>query len=194
MFLPTYDCTDKLSHIKFNGATFGTPFETFKKELKGLYDTNELKDENIYNRDICKCYRGSTQLNVGYWQCLIFSSLKTKTVFRTVCMKEWDLNAGDHLKLLIEALERKYGEHKEEKQPDLGHIRIFLDTYKYNTYEEQSALRYTIRNLISNIGEIRISVNCYNEKMSGRVELSYIDYNASNIAHDEYDAIINETL
>lgn len=187
-------------NVKFNGATFGAPIEKFilgfpnGQNLK-LEDINDYSGE-LYNKEVSNGKMCDMMLNSNKWKCYIFSSRKTNTVFRTVCVQSFN-DLQNNLMLLVKSLEEKYGGHIEEKQSDLGNIYYFYGSYTTRTIKkEMLALKYEIRGSNNEIiGEIRISAapNCPNCK-DGFIELSYTDLKASKLAASEYNSIMREAL
>lgn len=180
------------SHIKFNGATFGSTVENF---ILGFPEKPYLQNSyaDIFNKNICNGYECFLKVNAENWKCFIFSSRKTDTVFRTVCVNGWPSDLEEHLMLLVKALEEKYGGHIEEKQEDLGYISHGAS---YQKYKEMLALKYKVRNANNQIiGEIRISAAPWKAGSDGGcVELSYTDLAASAQATREYNSIMHNAL
>lgn len=177
-------------HIKFNGATFGTTVENF---ILGFPEKPYIQKSysDVFNPDICNGNEGYIKLNAETWHCIIFSSRKTNTVFRTVSVNGWPTDLQGHLMLLVKALEEKYGGHIEDKQSELGYIK-----HSSSKYREMLALRYQVKNTSGQvIGEIRISCAPWGTNNDGGcVELSYTDLAASALATREYNAIMHDAL
>lgn len=187
-------CSYSQEHIKFNGATFGKPVTEF---IKGFPNSPSLstsyhKPPKGFNSELCDrdfCY---IKLNSNDWNCHIFSSRSTKTVFRTVCVSYFyndDLETQSML--LVKTLEEKYGGGVKEQQSNLGEV-VGHDEY----HKEMLALYYYIKGSNGKIiGEIRISVapNDRNAK-KGYIELSYTDYSSRDKATIEYNSLMHNAL
>lgn len=179
------------THIKFNGATFGQSVGNF---ILGFPEKPYLQTsyEDFFNKNICNGNEAYIKLNAETWKCYIFSSRKTNTVFRTVCVNGWPNDLERHLMLLVKALEEKYGGHIKEKTEDLGFIRHG----SVGKYKEMLALKYEVLNASRQvIGEIRISAALWKAGSDGGcIELSYLDLNASRLATSEYNSIMRDAL
>lgn len=180
-------------HIKFNGAAFGQPLQSFIHSFNtGTPSKNTVQSPpEGFNSNICNrnCY--NIKLNSQDWCCDIFSSRLSNTVFRTISVKAFYDDLETQLMLLVKTLEGKYGGGVQEKQEDLGKIR-----YCYDLKREMLALYYYVRNINDKvIGEIRISVAPSNkEATSGWVAISYTDYKSRDIATQEYNTLMNDTF
>lgn len=188
------------NHIKFNGATFGQPLNTFIVGfLKGTYGRPpEQSMEKItygrdYNPDLYNLHLGTINLNAREWQCNIHSSRKSNIVFQTISVRHSDDMQND-LMYLVKTLEDKYGGHKEASKEELG--KIYYKIYYFKDYREMLALTYYIKNTSGNtIGEVRVScAPNSNDGKSGYIELNYTDYAALKIAQSEYNSIMNDAL
>lgn len=185
-------------HIRFNGATFGQPLQTFTQSLKGSAPSDYYGYFAVprgYNSNLCNHTERYITLNSQKWQCHIFSSRSSNTVFRTVSVNSFFNNdLKNQLKLLVETLEGKYGGGVQEKQEDLGEIgyRGYSKEYK----REMLALYYYVKDANNRaIGEIRISAAPANQTATnGYIEISYTDYNARSKSTQEYNALMNDTF
>ncbi len=180
-------------HIRFNGATFGQPLQSF---IQSFHTGTPTKDTMQYapegfNSNICNrnCY--VTKLNSQDWYCHVFSSRLSNTVFRTISVRAFYGDLETQLMLLVKTLEGKYGGGAQEKQEDLGKIRYFSDLKR-----EMLALYYYVKNANgATIGEIRISAAPTDkEATSGWVEISYTDYKSRDLATREYNTLMNDTF
>lgn len=183
-------CSYSQEHIKFNGATFGKPLNEFIKGFPGTVSGMSSSPKG-HNSNLCnwKCY--GIILNSQRWECHIFSSRTTNTVFRTVCVNSFNKDLKNQLMLLVKTLEEKYGGGTQEKQEDLGEV-VYFQTYK----KEMLALYYYIKGSNGKrIGEIRISAAPTDkEAKSGYIELSYTDYSARDKATREYNTLMRNAL
>lgn len=187
-------CSYSQEHIKFNGATFGQPFNEFVKGFpQGTHKINDYRiypkgyNDNLYNYEVY-----SVKLNSDQWECRIFSSKTSNIVFMTVCSLQFNRDdLENNLMLLVKALEQKYGSGISEKQENLGEI-----PYYYSTHREMLALYYYVKDRNNKkIGEIRVSASPKDEKAkNGWIELSYKDYKSHDKATREYNAIMNNAL
>ena len=187
-------CSYSQEHIKFNGATFGKPVTEF---IKGFPNSPSLstsyhKPPKGFNSELCNidfCY---IKLNSKNWDCHIYSSRSTETVFRTVCVKSfYDDDLETQSMLLVKTLEEKYGGGVQEQQGNLGEV-LYLDDY----HKEMFALYYYIKDSNGKkIGEIRISVAQKDRNAkNGYIELSYTDYSSSDKATIEYNSLMRNAL
>ena len=184
-------CSFSQEHIKFNGATFGKPLNEFIKGFPGSTSSTSAYAPRGYNSNLCnwKCY--NMKLNSQNWECHIFSSRTTNTVFRTVSANAFYGDLENQLMLLVKTLEQKYGGGIQEKQENLGEV-VHLHTYK----KEMLALYYYIKGSNGKrIGEIRISAAPTDkDAKSGYIELSYTDYSAQKLATREYNSLMRNAL
>ena len=184
-------CSYSQEHIKFNGATFGKPLNEFIKGFPGSVSRVNSYAPRGYNSNLCnwKCY--NMKLNSQNWECHIFSSRTTNTVFRTVSANAFYGDLENQLMLLVKTLEQKYGGGIQEKQENLGEV-VYLHTYK----KEMLALYYYIKGSNGKrIGEIRISAAPTDkDAKSGYIELSYTDYSAQKLATREYNSLMRNAL
>lgn len=184
-------CSYSQEHIKFNGATFGKPLNEFIKGFPGSTSSTSAYAPRGYNSNLCnwKCY--NMELNSQNWECHIFSSRTTNTVFRTVSAKAFYGDLENQLMLLVKTLEQKYGGGIQEKQENLGEV-VYFYTYK----KEMLALYYYIKGSNGKrIGEIRISAAPTDkDAKSGYIELSYTDYSAQKLATREYNSLMRNAL
>lgn len=187
-------CSYSQEHIKFNGATFGQPLNEFVKGFpqgsSKSYDSYTLP--NGYNFDLYNYEEYYIKLNSKTWECRIFSSKNTNTVFMTVSSIRINNNSlENNLMLLVKTLEGKYGGGINEKQENLGEI-----VYKYGYHREMLALYYYVKDRNNKkIGEIRISAApADKDAKNGWIELSYKDYKSSDKATREYNSIMNNAL
>lgn len=185
-------CSYSQEHIKFNGATFGKPLTEFIKGFSGsISSTSSTYAPRGYNSNLCnrKCY--NIKLNSQNWECHIFSSRTTDTVFRTVSVNSFFGDLENQLMLLVKALEQKYGGGIQEKQENLGEV-VYFQTYK----KEMLALYYYVKGSNGKrIGEIRISAAPSDrEAKSGYIELSYTDYSSRDKATREYNSLMRNAL
>lgn len=188
------------NHIKFNGATFGQPLNTFIDGfIKGTYGKSPQESiEKItygshYNPDLYDLHLGTIDLNAREWQCSIHSSRKTNIVFQTVSVR-FSSDLQNDLMYLVKTLEEKYGGHKEAKQDELGKV-YYKSTY-WDGHQEMLALTYYIKNSSGqNIGEVRIScAPTWKDGKGGYIELNYKDNAALSTAQNEYNAIMKNAL
>lgn len=186
-------CSYSQEHIKFNGATFGQPLSEFVKGFSQgahKYNISYYKPRG-YNSDLYNYEEYSIKLNSNDWQCRIFSSKNTNTVFMTVSSIQFNGNSlENNLMLLVKTLEGKYGHGISEKQENLGEI-----VYNYGYHREMLALYYYVKDRNNKkIGEIRISAAPDTNPKNGWIELSYKDYKSSDKATREYNSIMNNAL
>lgn len=185
-------CSYSQEHVKFNGATFGKPTKSFVKSFpkRPTYHHQMIQSESnagLYNLD--ECYWVS--FNSNEWFCKLFSSIKTRLVFRTICVANYsDLKNG--LMLLVKALEEKYGGGIQEKQEELGKI-VEING---RSHQEMLALYYYVKNKKGKtIGEIRISAAPIDRNaISGWIELSHTDYKTRDKATKEYNSMMRDAL
>ena len=178
-------------HIKFNGATFGQKYESFVSALNKANNSEKNtgygrnSNHNLYNEKCCMI-----KLNSETWNCYVFSSRTSNTVFRTISVSLYQSNLENSLMLLVKTLEGKYGAGFEDKKEDLGEV------YNGGYYREMLALTYYVKNSSGKkIGEIRISAAPSDKSgTGGYIELSYTDYSAQKVATQEYNAIMNNAL
>lgn len=177
-------------HIKFNGATFGLPLIEFIKGFQGESSKTYIPSPKGFNPNLCNCDGYIIVLNAYRWDCLIFSSIITKTVFRTVSVQSFT-DLENNLMLFVKALEEKYGGGIQEKQENLGEI-----SHSYRDYREMLALYYYVKGANNKIiGEIRIAAApSSKDGKSGCIELSYTDYKACDLATKEYNSLMREAL
>lgn len=144
-----------------------------------------------YNYNLCNHNFYYLYINSYSWNCHIFSSKITNTVFRTVCTQGYGLDLEENLMLLVKALEEKYGGGVQEKQDNLGEI-----TRGNNHPKEMLALYYYIKGTNGQrIGEIRIScAPTSKDGKSGYIELSYTDYKSRDKATAEYNSTMRNSL
>ena len=187
-------CSYSQEHIKFNGATFGQPLSEF---VKGFPQGSHKSDSFTYkprgyNSELYNYEMYKIKLNSNDWECRIFSSKNTNTVFMTVSSIQFnDYSLENNLMLLVKTLEGKYGSGISEKQENLGEI-----VYYQGYHREMLALYYYVKDRNNKkIGEIRISASPNDkEAKNGWIELSYKDYKSSDKATREYNAIMNNAL
>lgn len=183
-------CSYSQEHIKFNGATFGLPLNEFIKGFpKSSKSTISLSPKG-YNPDLCNWHAYLIRLNSQDWECHIFSSRTSDTVFRTICAESFS-DLKNNLMLYVKTLEEKYGSGIPEKQENLGEIRYLGDDHR-----EMMALYYYIKSKNGKrIGEIRISAAPRDrEAKSGWIELSYTDYSSRDKATREYNSKMRNAL
>ena len=126
-------CSYSQEHIKFNGATFGQTLSEFVKGFpQGTYKINDYrKYPKGFNVDLYNYEIYSVKLNSKNWECRIFSSKTSNTVFMTVCSLNFDNNdLENNLMLLVKTLQQKYGGGISEKQENLGEILYYYDGHK----------------------------------------------------------------
>lgn len=185
-------CSYSQEHITFNGATFGKSAKSFIKSFPVRPKIhNQLiptgPDAGLYSLD--ECYW--VHFNSNKWYCKLYSSKKSRSVFRTICVANYsDLKNG--LMLLVKALEEKYGGGIQEKQEDLGWVKEINS----NSHKEMLALYYYVKNKKNQlIGEIRISAAPTDRNaISGWIELSYTDYSTRDKATREYNSLMRDAL
>lgn len=186
-------CSYSQEHIRFNGATFGKSVTEFVKEFPGSPSLTTIYHKapkgfnpNLCNRDLCYI-----KLNSQDWNCHIFSSRSTKTVFRTVSVGYFYKDLESQLMLLVKTLEEKYGGGVKEQQGNLGEI-VGHDEY----HKEMLALYYYIKGSNGKrIGEIRISTAPTDRNArNGYIELSYTDYSSQEKATKEYNSLMRNAL
>ena len=185
-------CSYSQEHIKFNGATFGLPLNEFVKGFPQKPSISTISHPpKGYNSNLCNRNAYWVMLNSNSWECQIFSSRKTNTVFRTICVLDCTNDAEQQLMLLVKTLEEKYGGGVQEKQENLGEVG-YLGRY----HREMLALYYYVKGRNNKrIGEIRISVAPEDKNAkSGLIELSYTDYNSQNKATREYNSLMHDAL
>lgn len=184
-------CSYSQEHIKFNGATFGQPLSEF---IKGFPQKPERSTISYppkgFNSSLCNRNAYLISLNSYTWECQIFSSKKTNTVFRTICVQDF-MDLENQLMFIVKTLEEKYGGGIQEQQGNLGEVGYFGSYYR-----EMLALYYYIKNNRGKrIGEIRISAAPRDkDAKTGCIELSYTDYNSRNKATNEYNSMMRDTF
>ena len=186
-------CSFSQEHIKFNGATFGKPVTEFIKGFPGSPSLEKMyrMGPKGFNSELCDrdfCY---IKLNSNEWDCHIFSSRSTKTVFRTVSVRYFPNNLETQTMLLVKNLEEKYGGGVKEPQENLGEV-----VGNNNYHKEMLALYYYIKGSSGKrIGEIRISVAPIDRNAKfGYIELSYTDYSSQKKATKEYNTLMRNAL
>lgn len=177
-------------HIKFNGATFGHTINEFIKGFPKCTKSTISLSPKGYNPNLCNWHAYLIRLNSQDWECHIFSSRISDTVFRTICVESFS-DLKNNLMLFVKTLEEKYGSAISEKQEDLGEIR-----HLGNDYREMMALYYYIKGKNGKrIGEIRISAAPRDkDAKSGWIELSYTDYSSRDKATREYNTKMRNAL
>ncbi len=184
-------CSYSQEHITFNGATFGQSVNSFIKSFPKRPNwvvplIPSGADANTYNLHDC-----DISFNSGKWYCRIYSSKKSKSVFRTISVANFT-DMKNSLMLLVKSLEEKYGGERQEKQENLGYIV----EKNSKTHKEMLALYYYAKNKKGKvIGEIRISAAPADRNaISGWIELSYTDYKTRDKATKEYNSIMRDAL
>lgn len=185
-------CSYSQEHIKFNGATFGQPLDEFIQGFpQGTHEIGMSYSPRGLNSDLYNYKAFGIKLNSKQWECRIFSSRTTNTVFMTVSSCYcYENNLENNLMLLVKALEEKYGGGVSEKQEELGEI-VYFQGY----HREMLALYYYVKVNNRVIGEIRISAAPHSKNgKDGWIELTYIDYKSRDKATMEYNSIMNDVL
>ena len=184
-------CSYSQEHIKFNGATFGKSLNSFinsfpKRPIWAIPLLHSGADANTYNLHGC-----DISFNSGNWYCKLYSSKKSKSVFRTISISNFQ-DLRNSLMLLVKSLEEKYGGGIQEKQEELGKI-VEING---KSYQEMLALYYYVKNKKGKtIGEIRISAAPMDRNaISGWIELSYTDYSSRDKARKEYNSLMRNAL
>lgn len=184
-------CSYSQEHITFNGATFGKSLNEFIKDFPPKIEKNTISHPpKGFNYSLCNCNEYWINLNSYKWECHIFSSKTTNTVFRTICVNSF-MDLENQLMLLVKSLEEKYGGGVQEKQENLGEIG-----YLGSNYREMLALYYYVKGTNNKrIGEIRIScAPSSKDGKSGYIELSYTDYKSRDKATAEYNSTMRNSL
>ena len=184
-------CSYSQEHIKFNSATFGKSVNSFIKSFPKRPNwvvplIPSGADANTYNLHDC-----DISFNSKKWYCKIYSSKKSKSVFRTICVAYFT-DVKNSLMLFVKSLEEKYGGEIQEQQENLGRIVEKNGT----SHREMLALYYYAKNKKGKtIGEIRISVAPTDRNaISGWIELSYTDYSSRDKAIREYNSLMRDAL
>lgn len=184
-------CSYSQEHIKFNGATFGKSLNSFVSDFPDKATHIVPLIPSGANTGLYKLHGCSITFNSTKWYCKLLSSIKSKSVFRTISVAPFS-DMKNSLMLLVKSLEEKYGGEIQEKQENLG--QIVEDNGR--CHREMLALYYYPKNKKGKIiGEIRISAAPTDRNaVSGWIELSYTDYSSRDKATREYNSKMRNAL